>query len=195
MSGGPPRRASADRDAIPSVRQLLRAMTIALATAAIILVLAVLPAEYGIDPTGVGRRIGLLRPAPAEVALTAGPTEATAGQPVVKEGTPFRTDEMTLTLASGDGAEIKAWMTRGRRFVFSWTSEGGAVNVDMHGEPIDASDGEFTSYWKDEDKTAGHGAFEAPFDGTHGWFWENLGPEPVTVRLRTSGYYDKLGPP
>jgi hypothetical protein len=195
MTGGTPQRGPADRDAIPSVHQLLRATMIALTTAVIVLVVAVLPAEYGIDPTGFGRRIGLLRPAAAEVALTAGPTEATPGQPVVKEGTPFRTDEMTLTLPPGDGAEIKAWMTRGRRFVFSWSSEGGVVNVDMHGEPIDASEGEFTSYWKDEDKTAGHGAFEAPFDGTHGWFWENLGPEPVTIRLRTSGYYDKLGRP
>jgi hypothetical protein len=195
MTSGTSERAPAERDGIPSVRQLVRATLIALATAAIVLIAAVLPAEYGIDPTGVGRRIGLLRPVPAEVALTPGPADATLGQPVVKEGTPFRADEMTLTLASGDGAEIKAWMTRGRRFVFSWTAEGGVVNVDMHGEPIDAAGGEFTSYWKEEDKRAGHGAFEAPFDGTHGWFWENLGPEPVTIRVRTSGYYDKLGRP
>jgi hypothetical protein len=195
MTSGTSTHTPAERDGTPSVRQLVRATLVALGTAAIVLIVAVLPAEYGIDPTGVGRRIGLLRPAPAEVALTPGPADATLGQPVVKEGTPFRTDEMTLTLGSGDGAEIKAWMTRGRRFVFSWTSEGGVVNVDMHGEPIDAADGEFTSYWKDEDKTAGHGAFEAPFDGTHGWFWENLGPEPVTIRLQTSGYYDKLGRP
>jgi hypothetical protein len=40
-------------------RRLLRSTLIALATAVLLLVTAVLPAEYGIDPTGVGRVLGL----------------------------------------------------------------------------------------------------------------------------------------
>lgn len=40
-------------------RRLLRSTLIALATAVLLLVTAVLPAEYGIDPTGVGRALGL----------------------------------------------------------------------------------------------------------------------------------------
>ena len=40
-------------------RQLIRSTLIALAVAVLLLVTAVLPAEYGIDPTGIGRMIGL----------------------------------------------------------------------------------------------------------------------------------------
>jgi hypothetical protein len=40
---------------LPSLRQLNRATLIALGAAAVILVTTVLPAEYGVDPTGVGR--------------------------------------------------------------------------------------------------------------------------------------------
>lgn len=45
----------------PSPRKLLRSTLIALAVAVLLLVTVVLPAEYGIDPTGVGRVLGLTR--------------------------------------------------------------------------------------------------------------------------------------
>lgn len=41
--------------------RLLRSTMIALAVAGLLLVTVVLPAEYGIDPTGVGRVLGLTR--------------------------------------------------------------------------------------------------------------------------------------
>jgi hypothetical protein len=44
---------------LPSSAQLLRSTGIAAAVAAALLVTMVLPAEYGIDPTGVGRALGL----------------------------------------------------------------------------------------------------------------------------------------
>ncbi len=82
---------------LPSVRQLLRAILLASGVAAVILVGAVLPAEYGIDPTGAGRRLGLLRPgsasaptgsAPAPSAESVVPADLgtlTPGQPVMRE--------------------------------------------------------------------------------------------------------------
>ncbi|MEO7363769.1 MAG: transmembrane anchor protein, partial [Gemmatimonadaceae bacterium] len=53
---------SADQEssqALPSTRTLLRSTFIAVAVACVLLVGAVLPAEYGVDPTGVGRVLGL----------------------------------------------------------------------------------------------------------------------------------------
>ena len=44
----------------PSGQRVGRSVVIALVVAAIVLVVAVLPAEYGIDPTGIGRALGLL---------------------------------------------------------------------------------------------------------------------------------------
>lgn len=51
--------------ALPSSARLVRATVLAIFVAAVLLVTAVLPAEYGIDPTGIGARLGLdaLRPA------------------------------------------------------------------------------------------------------------------------------------
>ena len=47
------------RDDLPTTKQLLKASGIATAVAAVLLITAVLPAEYGIDPTGIGERLGL----------------------------------------------------------------------------------------------------------------------------------------
>jgi len=46
-------------DELPSSRQLLRSTAIAAASAVAILVTVVLPAEYDIDPTGIGGVLGL----------------------------------------------------------------------------------------------------------------------------------------
>lgn len=44
---------------LPSAGQLLRSTILALLAAGVILLTLVLPAEYGIDPTGIGRSLGL----------------------------------------------------------------------------------------------------------------------------------------
>ena len=175
---------------LPSVPQLARAIAIAVGAAAIILVTAVLPAEYAIDPTGIGEAIGLLRP-PASVVDMSIPITPEAAATVTQSDVAFRSDEMTLTLKPGEGAEIKATMKRGGSYVFSWTVAGGTVEFDMHGEHTDGSGGE-ASYAKGDEASSLHGTFHAPFDGRHGWFWQNLTWEPVTVTLKTSGFYTKI---
>jgi len=181
---------------------LLRATVLAAIIASALLVAIVLPAEYGLDPTGIGRATGLFRPAasvePVEDASgeADGEGEATgavsASRSLLKSPTPYRSDEMTLTLQSGEGAEIKAAMKQGERFVFTWASTGGGVDVDMHSEFVGARAGESTSYLKDEFQTSGHGAFEAPAAGNHGWFWQNLNDDPVTITVKVSGFHEKL---
>ena len=44
---------------LPTTQQLIRSTVIAAVVAAVILVAVVLPSEYGVDPTGVGRVLGL----------------------------------------------------------------------------------------------------------------------------------------
>lgn len=194
-----------NRSELPSTKSLLKATGIALAIAALTLATFVLPAEYGIDLTGLGTRLGLtamsaelpdqaVQSAPIAPAEPAPAIEepASALSAVWKNPAAYRSDEMSLTLQPNEGAEIKAKMSTGERFVFSWAAENGVVNFDMHGEAFDAKNDEFTSYWKGKAQASGHGAFVAPFDGTHGWYWRNRGGSPVTVRVRTSGYYEQL---
>jgi hypothetical protein len=68
---------------LPSSAQLLRSTCIAATVAAALLVTMVLPAEYGIDPTGVGRALGLTQMADVKKAQTtqAAPASATAPSP------------------------------------------------------------------------------------------------------------------
>lgn len=134
---------------LPTLPQLARATAIAVAASAAILVGAVLPAEYGIDPTGVGQALGLTAMnggAQAQAEAVPAPAAATDAGPLAKTDAPYRSDQLSVTLKPGEGAEIKAQMRKGERFVYSWTSEGGAVKSDMHGEPFNAKPNEFTTY-------------------------------------------------
>jgi uncharacterized cupredoxin-like copper-binding protein len=65
------------RAELPSTGKLLRSTAIAALIAAGLLVTAVLPAEYGIDPTSLGRALGLTRMGEIKVSLAA---EAAAGE-------------------------------------------------------------------------------------------------------------------
>lgn len=191
---------------LPSIKQLVVATGMAVTIAIIILLTAVLPAEYGIDPTGIGKALRLTTlnsskvEAPVNVAAAIALQPAPVAPPaiaqlqsftVAKSVTPLRSDEMTLALQPSEGVEVKASMRKGEQFVFNWTVEGGKVNFDMHGEPP-GKDDKFTSYWKATQQTEAQGAFVAPFDGTHGWFWRNRGDQPVTVKLKVSGFYEKI---
>ncbi|WP_229805200.1 hypothetical protein [Saccharospirillum salsuginis] len=191
-----------DRDVLPSHTSLLKATLGALLIGAILLVTAVMPAEFGVDPTGLGGVMGFDR-LHSEADTTEASNDTGTGSaslmggmepPVWRGNQPHRSDRMSLTLAPGEGAEIKAQMAEGDRFVFNWRAEGGTVTFDMHGEPPNAGD-EFTSYWVGRDQTTASGTFEAPFEGTHGWFWVNRGREPVTVSVETSGFYQSLFKP
>lgn len=192
---------------LPTMPQLIKATSLALLAAGAILITTVLPAEHGIDPTGIGKVLGLttlsasgtvppLVPAaskgtpPSPVADVA-PGDNASAATVARSEVPYRSEEMSLTLQPDEGSEIKAVMRKGEQFVFSWVAEGGKVNFDMHGERPNAGD-QFTSYWKDKQQTRAQGTFVAPFDGTHGWYWRNPGDQPVTVKVKVSGFYEKL---
>lgn len=189
-----------------SAGALARASIAACGLAGALLVLFVLPAEWGIDLTGAGKAMGLTRMANAEDSggadaqgSQAQPAPALAGSPQDKDTiaakTAWRTDSRTISLAPHTGMELKAHMLPGDRFVFRWTSKGGAVRMDMHGEPKNGKEGEFTSYWKQKDLTEAQGSFTAPFEGTHGWYWRNGGETPVTIELQTAGFYKDLFEP
>jgi hypothetical protein len=179
---------------LPTLPELGKATAAALAVAGLILVGAVLPAEYGIDPSGIGKALGLTQMnGTARQAAAVEPVAPAAGTAtVVKTAQALRTDEMSVTLQPGEGAEVKAQMRKGEQFVFSWASDGGPVKSDMHGEPFNAKPNEFTTYWKVPQQNSGQGTFAAPFDGIHGWFWRNKGDKPVTIKVRVSGFHEKL---
>lgn len=188
-----------DREGLPSNKSLLKATGAAVLIGMIVLVTMILPAEYGIDPTGLGETMGLtvLSKDSAAESATAEPASSSANLlglaagPVWKTADMLSSDTTRVRLKPDEGIEVKATMNAGARMVFNWASEGGPVNFDMHGERFNDGNN-FTSYWQGRSKSAGSGAFEAPFDGTHGWYWRNRGDETVTIVLQTSGFYDDI---
>jgi len=188
-----------DREGLPSTKSLIKATGVAAVIGLLVLITAILPAEYGIDPTGLGEKMGLTMLSQAEAAESASAEAgssydnllALSAGPVWRTQSTLSSDTTTVTLKPDEGLEVKANMNAGDRMVFNWASEGGPVNFDMHGERFNDGDN-FTSYWQGRNEPAANGAFEAPFDGTHGWYWRNRGDETVTIVLQTSGFYDGI---
>ncbi|WP_066552070.1 hypothetical protein [Croceicoccus bisphenolivorans] len=177
---------------------LAKASLGALAVASAVVVLFVLPAEAGIDPTGVGSAIGIAGMGTAEAAEMETPAAAPAAPGIaaptratMENTTPFRQDEQVIELAPHSGIEVKAHMMKGDGYTFDWQSTG-PVKVDMHGEPPNAAEDEFTSYWIEKEATSQTGTFVAPIEGSHGWYWRNKGDTPVTITLKVSGFYKDL---
>lgn len=182
-----------------SRRELARGVAIALAIAAVLLTFVVLPAEYGIDPTGAGKLLGLTAlseaadetPAPATPVSTSTPGVAASSNTIaVRQTVPYRTDTRTITLAPGKGKEIKTRLEKDAALVYSWKTDGGAVvSHDFHGEPANAKGDEFESFIKDTGISESRGVLIAPFTGTHGWWWGNKTDAPITVTVTASGFY------
>lgn len=202
---------------LPTSRQLVRSTIVAAAAAAAILVTIVLPSEYGVDPTGVGRVLGLtemgkIKVQLAQEAAAADAAEKAAGSTVpaataaaasitttapsasvpaqsAEPATGARRDEMSVTLAVGEAAEIKVQADKGARIGFDWSVSGGHVNYDTH---ADAPGVSYHGYGKGKESTGERGEIVAAFDGSHGWFWRNRSGGPVTLVLRTNGAYSTI---
>lgn len=125
--------------------------------------------------------------APEEVAAAPDPVEAA----VAEATAPDWRDEVSYTLAPGEGIEVKLAMESGQTARFAWTANGGVLNFDMHGD----GGGEKISYEQGRAVPEKAGELVAAFKGNHGWFWRNRTDAPVTVTLRTVGDYAELKRP
>jgi hypothetical protein len=192
-------------DELPSSAQLLRSTIIALITAIVILVAVVLPAEYGIDPTGAGRLMGLAEMGEIKQELA----EEAEQDELLHGGSDDRSslidgffglfvgaaqaqeawrDEVRFTLAPGETAEVKLSMGEGDQAEYAWRAEGGRINFDLHAHGGSQS----VTYEKGRGATGGEGGILAPFAGEHGWFWRNRDDETITVTLQLRGAYSGL---
>jgi hypothetical protein len=177
----------------PSVRVLAGLLLLAMGVIAWLVVSVVLPAETGRDPTGVGQRLGLTEMGRIKMAL-ASEAAADSGNTRTKRvaigasGSRWR-DSMAITLKPTEGIEVKMTMRTGERARYAWTTDGGEVYFNMHGEPPDPPK-DFAAHRYGKGTSAGEsGELVAAFDGVHGWFWRNRTDVPVTITLRTGGEY------
>lgn len=224
---------------LPSTVRLLKSTIVAAVAALVLLVTFIMPAEYGIDPTGIGSVTGLKRMGEIKMALAAeaeaeqqalaaalsglavpvavapavnqlpapvvvpepAPATPELEMPVISEAASaaqaptepapvLRSDEMQVSLAPGEGTEIKVTMAKGKTVEYSWQSSGGIANFDVHGDSVLLAI-DYHSYSRGAEQSSS-GELEALFDGNHGWFWRNRTANPITVTLQTRGEYTDI---
>ena len=165
----------------------------ALLAAGLILVACILPAEYGLDPLGIGRRLGLL--AIGEVQKKVAAFEATraaaaGGIPTIApQEHRYQDETIELKIAPRDSVEYKYRLDKGEALLYSWKASG-PVNYELHAEPDGAPSGYAESFEKRNAVATASGTLTAPFSGIHGWYWENPGDTELTVTLSAAGFYN-----
>ena len=192
---------------------------LALVAAALVTLLFVLPAEYGVDPTGAGAKFGLLDLAASTASIEDG--TAIRGGATVRGTWPgipeqfdfyepdvlgdpysrsqpgkFRSDTLTIELDVGEQTEYKAIMNQGDALVYHWRlNEGTAVYSDFHADPGENAEGYPDRYYiryAESEMPEHSGSLVAPFDGNHGWYWLNIEDTPITITLEVHGYYERI---
>ncbi|WP_428355895.1 hypothetical protein [Methyloprofundus sp.] len=172
---------------VQSLKTLIISIVCAILLALFILIAFVGPAEYGIDPTGLGKKLGL-------TALAQTPqdnTKAVISCPVGENQSDWQ-DIVIITVPAKSGLEYKFHIQQGDEIAYAWLSDGSDLYFDFHGEPAGDKTGYFKSY---RESTASHsnGLLTTPFSGTHGWYWRNDTNKAVQITLKTKGQYQIKG--
>lgn len=162
----------------PSPKSLIKLATGALAAATIASFLFVLPAEFDMDPTGLGEVMGIK-----------GMSGYQVGALTTQTGSVHQ-DQSFFWLAPFESVEFKYTMAEGQSMVFDWRAKGTAtadVIYEMHSE-VDADPEQSVTFELSRGESQ-RGTFVAPFDGVHGWYWENRGTEEVEIVLEATGFF------
>jgi hypothetical protein len=188
----------------PNKSRLLLLTLLAVGAGGVVTVGAIMPAEFGTDPLGIGQATGLSR-------LWAPPTVVYEPKAGSEDATPFRPTEVAyredvvmipvpnyFTGPYLNELEYKVRMQQGATITFTWT----AGNIDLaddlyfefHGHTLQNRE-EMTvaSYHKDSINHSS-GTLTAPFDGVHGWYFQNSSDKDAVIELHISGFYELVPP-
>jgi len=198
-------------------RKSMKAITISIIVIAILIITVVLPAKYGIDPTGAGKLFGYGKSTiPKDsLAIVAGAettvkktfplikleelgSEARIKRPVEANNLPpkkqfhEREDSTQVSVPAGKGIEFKVTMLKHGSMKYEWTTNKGILYSDFHGEVKQVTPPGKDEYY--ESYTIAYsnnmaGTFLSPFEGRHGWYFRNKGSEDVIVTIRLKGQY------
>jgi hypothetical protein len=208
------------RAELPTTAQLIRSTVIAAVSALVLLVTVVLPSEYAIDPTGLGRVLGLTEMGQIKTRLAAeaaadaaavqrdaakAPAAASAPAPAAA---PAASPPAAPSAAPPPVAPAATPWRDERRFTLT-PGQGIEIKLRMNegdkalyawtveGGVVNYDThgdalGRSISYVKGRGVAADEGELVAAFTGNHGWFWRNRGSADITVVLRTGGAYSDI---
>lgn len=208
------------RAELPSSRKLMRSTILAALSAAVILVTVVQPAEYGIDPTGVGQLLRLTEMGQIKTRLAAEAAAEATGQksaaepsiagitvsnpvpanPTLQAATPKATPVAAAAQPSSWRDEMRFSLKPGEGMEVKMRMKEGEKTVfawAVEGGIVNYdthgdSIGRSISYEKGRAVASDDGDLVAAFTGNHGWYWRNRGEADVTLVLRTRGDYSDI---
>jgi hypothetical protein len=175
----------------------------AVAVAGLIVCGAILPAEYDLDPLGLGKLTGIIRLwAPGEVTVGAKSGSAPRAREYAQA---FRTDTIEIPLTGflggrfGSELEYKVRMKKDATLIYEWEAVGPKdardFHYDFHGHTTPAAgSGEAmrVATYKQAVGLKQQGALTAPFDGIQGWLFSNSSDAPIVVRVKLAGFYELI---
>lgn len=174
----------------------------ALIIAALIVLGAIMPAEFHRDPLSLGKLTGIARLwAPGETKVD--PNAGAVGR-AHEYDKGFRSDVIEIPLTSflggrfGSELEYKVSMKKDATLIYEWQAVGPTRDDDLfydfhgHTVPKSSTDKMVVSDYKQGVGLHGAGALTAPFDGIQGWLFTNSSEKPVLIRVRLSGFYDLI---
>ncbi|WP_103070269.1 hypothetical protein [Aquimarina sediminis] len=192
-------------------KQLIKSTFIALLIGGVVLVTAVLPAEYNIDLLGTGKIFGFsklyVKEAPEiepqlsfkKLKLEKLGSPASVPKPIEANNPPpaeqflERTDTIKVIVPAGKGIEYKFKALKYGSVKYEWTTIGDEiVYIDFHGEVKQDDPPKEVFY---ESYTLAYsnnmaGTITIPFEGKHGWYFRNNNQNDVTVTIRLKGEYE-----
>jgi hypothetical protein len=165
---------------------------------------AIMPAEYNKDPLGLGAISGISRLwAPDQAAWR---TKAGGMPPASSSATPMTHNSFEIPLGPNDWKEreleYKVVLKPGQTILYKWTARNldgtpatVPVEFDFHGEMTDPKTKKVTvAEYRKASALADTGSLTAPFEGIHGWYFKNHSPDPTIIHLEVTGFY-ALAPP
>jgi hypothetical protein len=186
-----------------SLRRML-VLTASAAFAGVMIVLGfVLPAEFHHDPLGLGKLSGVdaLWAPPELKAKTNGVSGTTVSH---SYQAPFRTIIVEIPMKAtgnpegGDELEYKVHLAKGASYIYSWDTRGlpgpDQFYSEFHGHTLGERQNMVVADYRKAIGAKDNGALTAPFEGIHGWYFQNQSDYPVMVKLKISGFFELIPP-
>ncbi|EKA7371907.1 transmembrane anchor protein [Vibrio parahaemolyticus] len=209
-----------NRAELPTTKQLVRSTLIALATAIVLLITVILPAEYALDPTGMGRALGLTEMGEIKAQLAQEAEEDQANSSVVADtktvqNAPVKAEpevapqQLEVSSTKPEVAVAVETVWKDKIMLSLKPGQGAEVKLVMEkgqiaqfewvskGGPVNYDthgdgNGNSISYEKGRGVPDDQGELEAAFTGNHGWFFRNRNDKTVMVILKTNGDYVEM---
>ncbi|WP_459210901.1 hypothetical protein [Aquimarina rhabdastrellae] len=198
-------------------KQIIKSVVIAFVIGMVVLITAVFPAEYGMDPLQTGKLLGFSKlyqedkvivetevktttttPSYKKITLEKVGSPASVPKPIEANNPPpevqytQREDTIEVVVPAGKGIEYKFKMLKYGSVKYEWMTNKGVVYIDFHGEVKQKNPPKNVFY---ESYTLAYsnnmaGTLTAPFEGKHGWYYRNDTKEDITIQLRLKGEYE-----